>query len=219
MSQLSQMITDFWPIALIIAGSIGGVAAFYLNVLRIRELQDKLRTAEEERKKSCIILPSTDEVKRYSSKTWEAAAKRARSYNIAIILMLIAALPFGYYYLNRISPRVASISKMEILRPSSGSQVFGGSVVEFRSPYQDLYHYILVTPLESPDRWVVDGPIKVLSDGTGTGRARFGSGEVGVGKSYAITVLATKALLHEGILTTTPENARFSAQIVVNRIK
>lgn len=49
MGQLVQMIKEFWPIVVIVAGGIAGLAAFYLNLLRIRELRDKLRPTDREK--------------------------------------------------------------------------------------------------------------------------------------------------------------------------
>ena len=52
---------------------------------------------------------------------------------------------------------------------------------------------------------------------TETGRARFGSGTIGVGEKFAIAILATDAFLPEGVLSRLPERSKLSRQIVVNR--
>lgn len=109
--------------------------------------------------------------------------------------------------------------ELEILVANLKAEVEEGAVVEFHSSRAGLNHYIVVIPLRSPDQWVVDGPIRVGQGGFGTGRARFGSGAVGVGENFSLMIVATTVLLPEGVLVGLPADARRSQQVVVHRVK
>jgi hypothetical protein len=108
---------------------------------------------------------------------------------------------------------------LQVVRPIEGEQVQEGAGVEFCSVYDQLNHYITVTPLNSPDRWIVDGPIRVTKNIPTTGRARFGNALVGRGEDFAISVLATNTLLQEGVLQKLPSDARLSKHVVVMRMR
>jgi len=213
-------------IVLAAAGSLAGAAAFYLNVLRIRELQAKLRQTreEEEKRKHRIYTPNMEDVQKYSTRGWETAVRRARSTNVAIgVLAAFALSLLGYVTLGHLvhpdaGPADTSISDgIRVFQPTSGAEVAQGAVVEFRSVFEDLNHYVVVVPMQSPNRWIVDGPIRVLRDQVGTGRARFGQGSVGVGEEFSVSVLATRLLLPEGVLLTPPRDAKISPQVTVRR--
>jgi hypothetical protein len=108
---------------------------------------------------------------------------------------------------------------IHIIKPETGAEVEEGTIVSFNSTYGNLNHYIIVIPMRSPDKWVVDGPIKVSKDGFATGRARFGSGTVGVGENFAIQVYGTEIILPEGILSSLPPESKLSQQVLVTRVK
>lgn len=128
------------------------------------------------------------------------------AFTVILIVVVLA------YYLW-IPPPIA------ILHPSPNEAVEEGAIVEFCSRYSDLHHYIVVTPMRSPSRWVVDGPLRVLHDGRGTGRARFGSGRVGVGEQFAIAVLVSSVLLPEGVLESIPADSKLSKHVTVKRVR
>lgn len=111
------------------------------------------------------------------------------------------------------------VADLQIIKPSPATQVGGEAVVEFRSVYPNLNHYVVVIPLQAPTRWVVDGPIQIRNNGSGSGMARFGNGSVGVGQIFTIEILATELILPDGVLPTIPANAGLSQPVEVNRIR
>jgi hypothetical protein len=108
---------------------------------------------------------------------------------------------------------------LRITSPAPGAVVESGAAVSFTSPFENLGHYIVVIPLRSPDRYVVDGPLHVSADRTTSGRARFGNEAAGIGEQFAIQVIATKTPLVEGVLAQLPEDAKLSSQVIVNRAR
>lgn len=99
-----------------------------------------------------------------------------------------------------------------------------GAEVEFddrilgTTPFPELNHYIVVTPVRVGTAFVQDNPASVNRvDGTFSGTARFGGAEVGVGEQFIVRVLATKTILPAGPLTHEPENAVTSNSVTVRR--
>lgn len=108
---------------------------------------------------------------------------------------------------------------LRIATPEPGAAVERGAAVSFTSPFADFDHYIIVIPLQSPDRYVVDGPLHISADQMASGRARFGNEAAGIGEQFSIQVLATKAPLVEGVLIQLPTDAKLSPQVVVYRAR
>ncbi|MFA7256752.1 MAG: hypothetical protein WC047_04185 [Kiritimatiellales bacterium] len=139
-----------------------------------------------------------------------------------IILTYLLFLPSSIHTSR--SPDITSHPKpssadIVILQPTQNGEVEETAIVQFHSVHSELHHYIVVIPMQSPNRWIVDGPLQVANNGTGTGRACFGSGSVGVGERFTIVVLASAVLLPEGILTRTPAGSQLSQYITVKRVK
>ena len=111
------------------------------------------------------------------------------------------------------------VISLRIVSPESGAAVEHGSVVSFTSPFVDRDHYITVIPLQSPDRYVVDGPLHISADRVTSGRARFGNEAAGVGEQFSIQIIATKESLMEGTLAQLPKDAELSPQVVVYRAR
>ena len=100
--------------------------------------------------------------------------------------------------------------------PVDGANVGLQEVVRGQTPFADMNHYIVVTPLKVGDDWVQDVPVKVFG-GLWSGRARFGSAAVGAGEEFVIRALATKSKLSSGTLSEVPDDAIFSEPVIVTR--
>ncbi len=103
-----------------------------------------------------------------------------------------------------------------IIVPASGAEVSFDDKVSGTTPFTNLNHYIVVTPLRVGTPYVQDQPASV-TNGTFSGRARFGGAAVGVGEKFSVQVLATKTTLAAGPLTKQPADAMVSNSITVTR--
>ena len=65
----------------------------------------------------------------------------------------------------------------------------------------------------------MDGPLAVDLTGGVTGRARYGEAKKGIGEWYAVSILATKLDLFEGVLEKLPSDSQSSDSIEVERVK
>jgi hypothetical protein len=106
-----------------------------------------------------------------------------------------------------------------IVQPQEGTLVEAGATVQFVSPYGDLNHYVIVTPLQSPTRWVVDGPLRVSAGEQQHGNARFGDTVAGRGERFSLQILATSFHLRQGALEELPTDSKFSQAINVIRAR
>jgi hypothetical protein len=125
--------------------------------------------------------------------------------------------------LQGVDARVGQVEKrmlqadFKITYPQDGATVDATGIVKGHTPYGDMKHYLVVTPLKVGDDWVEDGPLKVVSGGAFTGRAKFGEAEAGAGEQFAVRLLATQATLTPGPLLEVPKDAVFSESVVVTR--
>ena len=214
-----QRIVDFWPIVVMVAGGVGGLAVFYLNLLRIRELQGKLQEKKKNAEKNGtpIYLPTTAEITKYSEQPVKAL-KRARYTNFIIIILSVILIPSLYIYHSRIHYQPAAPQAQLVIQNLFNGETVGSSeIVKGNSQLPELNHYIVVIPLRTGDRWVVDGPIAINAEGNWSGRARFGELNVGVGEKFAVSVLATAVPLSEGQLVNLPDDVRMSDPVEVVR--
>ena len=106
-----------------------------------------------------------------------------------------------------------------IIAPKTGSLVDVSDTVEFVSPYDNLNHYVIVTPLSSATRWVVDGPLRAEAGVQQYGNARFGETRAGRGERFSIQILATTSQLTAGPLERLPLDHKFSAAVIVTRAR
>jgi hypothetical protein len=106
-----------------------------------------------------------------------------------------------------------------IIQPQEGALVEAGDTVQFVSPYGDLNHYVIVTPLQSPTRWVVDGPLRASAGEQQHGNARFGDTVAGRGERFSLQILATSVNLSQGALKELPADSKFSQAIKVIRAR
>jgi hypothetical protein len=109
--------------------------------------------------------------------------------------------------------------KFVITFPAEGSTVRVNDLVRGKTPFLDKNTYVVITPVETGDNFVQEGPVRVGVAGTWTSQARFGSGEVGVGQKFVIRALSTQSVLHAGELTAAqvPQDAVFSESVTVVR--
>lgn len=106
-----------------------------------------------------------------------------------------------------------------IIGPKAGSLVDIGDAVEFVSPYGNLNHYVIVTPLRSPTRWVVDGPLRAEAGVQQYGNARFGDTQAGRGERFSLQILATTSQITAGPLEPLPLDHKFSPAVIVTRAR
>jgi hypothetical protein len=115
--------------------------------------------------------------------------------------------------------KLVEADQFRITYPANGGIVELTDIVRGITPYSNRNHYIVVTPIESGDDWIQDGPVKISTGDVWTGRARFGTAAVGAGKGFVIRAIATNSTLSPGTLIEVPEDAIFSESIVVTRKK
>jgi hypothetical protein len=200
-----QIILEFLPIIALVAGSVSGATIFYLNVLRIRELKEKLRKHDQGAEKSGTIIytPTTYEVARYSSKSVRAL-KHARSINIIIVLIAVTIFPSLFIFHSKVIPPSQNThppTKLQpdltITSPMNESKVGQFIAVEGYTNRSDLFHYIAVGP-QTGSVWVTDGPLLIREQGHWTGRAQLGTGNIGEGEFFLIYAVATERELPIG---------------------
>ena len=112
--------------------------------------------------------------------------------------------------------RTKPTEQITISFPTNGADVSLDEKVNGTTAFNDLNHYIVVTPLRAGTPFVQTQPASV-SNGTFIGSARFGSANVGVGEQFTVQVLATKATLTAGALAQKPADAVVSNLITVIR--
>jgi hypothetical protein len=109
-------------------------------------------------------------------------------------------------------------SKLLISSLSNGDHVTSNEVVSGFTPYPGRNHYLVITPSKIGDSYVQDRAA-VRPDGTWTGNAKFGSGDVGVNEKFTVRCLATEAEVRTGSLASQPlsPDAVFSSTVTVTR--
>lgn len=106
-----------------------------------------------------------------------------------------------------------------VTSPVDGASVDLTELVRGRTPFPEMNHYIVVTPVAIGDDWVQDGPVKGFAGASWGGRARFGTAGAGAGERFVVRGLATRSTVPPGPLIEVPENAIFSESITVIRRK
>ena len=135
-------------------------------------------------------------------------------FQVAVIvwLVLTAILSITGFVL-------ATRSSFAIIQPREGAVVEVGDTVQFVSPHSDLNHYVIVTPLQAPTRWVVDGPLRVSAGELQHGNTRFGDTDAGRGERFSLQILATADQLRQGALDKLPSDSKLSQAIKVIRAR
>ena len=104
-----------------------------------------------------------------------------------------------------------------ITEPLDGENVGEQTEIKGRTTYPDLNHYIVVIPVLNPAQWVQRWPVFIEADGTLSGTAQFGEGDIGVKEDFKVLLLATSKELKPAKLRQEPPDARWSAPVTVTR--
>lgn len=150
---------------------------------------------------------------------------------ILVVLALLVAIYFGFKRtvivmqsnIAEVGSRVEAVEKtilsnqFVITDPVDNAIVEVTGLVRGKTPFPNMNHYVVVTPLKTGDDWVQDGPVKVYTGGLWTGLARFGTAATGAGEQFVVGALATKLTLSPGPLSEVPEDAIFSKSVIVIR--
>ena len=108
---------------------------------------------------------------------------------------------------------------LQIKEPKPGEEVGVSTMVSGATTLKSTNIYIVVIPLQTGERFIVDGPLAVDEKGSWSGRARLGEGNLGVGEDFAISALATKLKLREGPLPKLPGDHHMSVAVEVKRVE
>lgn len=108
---------------------------------------------------------------------------------------------------------------LQITKPQKGDKVGPSEIVRGVTTLRGRNLYLVVIPLQTGDRYIVDGPLTVDLAGGVTGRARYGEAKKGIGEWFAVSILATKLDLFEGVLDKLPSDSQSSDSIEVERVK
>ena len=150
---------------------------------------------------------------------------------IVAVIALLGMLFFGFKKtiivirsdLHEVGSRITNVertierNRLNLTNPGDNAVVSYIDFVSGKTPFFDLNHYIVVTPLKTGDNWIQDGPLVIDTGGIWSGRAQFGSSAVGSGEKFVIRVIATKSAIQLGPLMVIPDDAIFSEPIVVTR--
>ncbi|HHT9132899.1 MAG TPA: hypothetical protein ACFYED_10500 [Candidatus Tripitaka californicus] len=135
---------------------------------------------------------------------------------VITIIGFVATIIFGILPLHERMDRMEEavlLKHFTIIYPVNNTIVESSQVINGRTPFLKLNHYILSAPMETNDVYVQDGPLKVSAGGNWVGVARFD--DAGVSKKFLVQVVATKAALPLGLLTKLPGDALYSEAITL----
>lgn len=108
-------------------------------------------------------------------------------------------------------------ARLMITSRQNGDTVLLTETVRGITPFRDLYHYVVVTPVKTGTGVIQPGPVAVGAGGSWTGIAKFGDANLGVGELYMVRCLATRSKLQAGAFTVEPRDAVFSDPVFVVR--
>lgn len=135
---------------------------------------------------------------------------------VITIIGFVATIILGILPLHERMDRMEEavlLKHFTIIHPTDNTIVESSEVINGRTPFLTLKHYILSAPMETNDVYIQDGPLKVSVGGNWVGVARFD--DAGASKKFLVQVVATKAVLPHGLLTKLPEDALYSEAITV----
>lgn len=196
-------------------------------------MKEQSNTLKQEEKEIFLI----EEFKKIYSQQSREATKRTRFALVGLIVGVLGLIAMVFFGIKGLEKSVSNIKssveevgnrvervekgilaeKFTITTPLDGAIVNRIDLVRGTTPFAQMNHYIVVTPLKTGDDWIQDGPITVYTGGLWTGRAVFGEAAVGAGEEFIVRSLATKLILSPGPLTEVPEDAIFSESITVTR--
>lgn len=108
---------------------------------------------------------------------------------------------------------------LKITTPQKGDKVGPSEIVRGVTTLRGYNLYVIVIPLQTGDRYIVDGPLTVDPAGGWAGRARYGEGKKGIGEWFAVNILATRYVLSEGVLDNLPSDSQNSDPVEVERVR
>ena len=135
---------------------------------------------------------------------------------VLTIVGFVLTIVFGILPMHERMDRMEEailLKHFTITHPIDNTIVESSEVINGRTPFLTLKHYILSAPMDTNDVYVQDGPLKVSAGGNWVGGARVD--DAGVSKKFLVQVVATKAVLPRGLLTKLPEDALYSEAITV----
>jgi hypothetical protein len=150
------------------------------------------------------------------------------SYRLNLFRFILAVLAFvvgivGLYLSYRsLSGQTTRIEKevlatrFSIVDPVDGAIVPMEYTIRGKTPFADQNCFIIVTPLKTGDNFV-QGRANVSTTGLWSGKARFGSADVGSGEEFMVRALATRNTIPLGTPLVVPDDAIFSESIIVKR--
>ena len=223
------------------------IERIYTTVTRKRQIKRlRLQIEDLERDRSQIKQPSEEEIREYDQKreelerkieTLEQMSIQKQQLFVAIATLAVAtAAVVASVLVGRsvvvvksdvaeVGSRVEQVEKSVKARqftikvPSDGGTVGLIESARGETPFPNMNHYIVVTPLKIGVDFIEDGPASVSASGVWSGSARFGAAAVGAGEQFMVRALATKSMLSPGPLAEVPDDAMFSESITVTRTK
>lgn len=160
-----------------------------------------------------------------------SARRRALVLSAIPVMMAMLLLVFSFLQIQLAVRRVERIqnqlekiqerwvlaeAKLKITEPVNGETVPSVVLLRGTTPFLNMNHYVVVTPVEAPTTWVQEPAARVDASGAWTGQAYIGT-ETSVGKRFIVRCLATESQLQPGPLEKMPENAVLSEPITVVR--
>lgn len=107
-------------------------------------------------------------------------------------------------------------SEFVIETPLKGETVGLTTMVRGKTPYSQLNHYVVVISFTA-QRYFIQQPVRMLSNGNWEGFAIFGEENYGRGHKWSIRILATRVSLPVGEIKDFPKDAILSNDIIVTR--
>jgi hypothetical protein len=117
---------------------------------------------------------------------------------------------------QRVERRAEQV-QLRVTYPYPGQPVGAAEIARGVTPYRDRNHAVVVTPVETGDNWVQEGPVTLDTTGAWMGHARFGTGLAGPGQNFLVRVVATRDVLPAGRMSVPPQDAQWSEGVVVRR--
>lgn len=142
--------------------------------------------------------------------------------NWAQIAALLLGVYVAFFQLRPVSDAVERIEAQTkqreptIISPQSGSVVADSISLHGFTPYSGSNHYIVVTPLDTPEDWIERRPVTVHPGGIWTGIATIGT-SADRGKEFLVRIVVTSAALSVGRSQRIPEDAISSVPVLIRR--
>lgn len=114
--------------------------------------------------------------------------------------------------------KLAAASQFVITSPPESGSVAFTDLLRGTTPYPNLRHYIVITPMSVGADWVQDD-VAAVSGNIWSGRGRFGEADAGIGEKFLVRILATSSRIAPGQLHVVPPDGIFSQPTTVVRTR